>query len=330
MTLDAERGENQGLLEAVRVRFNRFQVGSAATIWLAVVALLVIARIVSADFWSVTHLFNVARQASALGILATGQALVLITGGIDLSNGQVVTLVNVVSATMLDGEDTFLVPVVLLCLAIGAFVGLLNGLIITKLRVPPLVVTLGMLSIVRGIAYVYTDGAPKGSISPILNFVGSGFVGPVPTAIFFWLVVAVAGTVLLRKTPLGRYLFALGGNEKASRLSGVRTDLITVVAYVLSGVLAAVAGLIISGYIGTGSLGIGDGRNLDSIAAAVVGGTQLTGGVGSAVGTAGGAVFLALLFSLLRFVGLPYSNQLMIQGVILAVAAYAHVRSNRT
>lgn len=319
-----------GFFESFVRAWKNLQLGTSLIIWLAIIVLLLVARVVSANFWDVTHLLNVSRQASALGILAIGQTFVLITGGIDLSNGMVITVTNVLAATLLAGSDDRLIPVILLCLGIGATVGAANGLIITRLKVPPLVVTLGMYSILRGAAYVYTGGAPKGHISPTLRFVGSGFVGGVvPTAVLFWIAFTILGVILLNKTSFGRYLFAVGSNPRAARLSGVRTELVTILAYVLASVLAVVAGLIISGYVGTGSMGIGDGRNLDSIAAAVVGGTALTGGVGTVFGTAGGALFLALLFSFLRFVGLPYSNQLMVQGLILALAAYAYVRANR-
>lgn len=313
----------------VRNLWRKTQIAPGAIIWLAVIGLLLIARITSPNFWETTHLLNVARQASALGILAMGQTFVLISGGLDLSNGAVITLVNVVAATMLRGSDEHLAQTLLVCTLIGISVGTANGIIITKLKVPPLVVTLGMYSIVRGTAHVYTEGAPKGDISESLTFVGSGFVGNIPTAIFFWVGFTLLGILVLRKTTYGRQLFAVGGNDKASRLSGIHADRVRIVAYVISSLTAVVAGLILSGYVGTGSLGIGDGRDLDSLAAAVIGGTGLAGGSGTIIGTAGGAFFLALLFSFLRFIGLPYSNQLVVQGGILALAAYAHARSQR-
>ena len=316
-------------VETPRQSAPKLSLPPAAIVWIAVVLLLVVARFVSSSFWEVSHLLNVARQASALGILAIGQTYVLITGGIDLSNAMVVTLVNVVAATLLRGSDESLGTTVALCLGIGVAAGLANGLLVTRLKVPPLVVTLGMFSILQGTAYVYTNGAPKGEISPALEFVGTGFVGPIPTAVLFWVGFTILAAIILRKTIYGRQLYAVGGNEKASRLSGVHTSRVIILAYVASGFLAAVAGLILSGYVGTGSLTIGDGRNLDSIAAAVVGGTALSGGSGSVLGTAGGALFLALLFSFLRFIGWPYTIQLMVQGVILAVAVYLHVRSQR-
>jgi ribose transport system permease protein len=298
-------------------------------IWIVIVIILLLTPLVSVGFLDPTHLLNVARKASGLGIVAVGQTLVILTGGLDLSNGMVITVVDVVAATILNGTDTLLVPVVLLCLAIGVVVGLANGLLVTKLKVPPLVGTLGMFGILKGIAYVYTNGAPKGNISPSLRLIGSGLVGQVPITVFVWVGITILGVIVLRKTIFGRHLYAVGGNRQAARLSGVRVNRVIVMAYVSSSLLAAVAGLVLAGYIGTGSLGLGDGYNLNSIAAVVVGGTAFSGGVGTVIGSAGGSLFLAIVFSLLRFLGLSYSNQLVVQGAILAFAIYAHSRTQR-
>lgn len=301
----------------------------SAIIWIVIVILLLITPFISEGFLDPTHLLNVVRKASGLGIVAVGQTFVILTGGLDLSNGMVITLVDVVAATILNGKDTLLVPVVFLCLAIGASVGLMNGLLVTKLRIPPLVCTLGMFGILKGIAYVYTSGSPKGKIPPSLRLVGSGFIGPIPIAVFFWIGITILGMIVLGKTLFGRSLYAVGGNPKAARLSGIQVNLVIVMAYVSSSLLAAIAGLVLSGYIGTGSLGLGDGYNLNSIAAVVVGGTAFSGGVGTVIGSAGGSLFLAIVFSLLRFLGLSYSNQLVVQGAILAFAIYAHSRAQR-
>ena len=306
-----------------------FRLGPSAAIWLAVVGVLLVARAVSAGFWDIGHLLNVARQASGLAIVTIGQTYVILTGGLDLSNGMVITLVDVVAATILNGKDDLLVPVIFLCLGIGTLVGLINGLMVTKLKIPPLVGTLGMFSILKGIAYVYTGGSPKGYIPPSLTFVGNGFIGPIPTAVFFGVGFTILGIIVLHKTSFGRYLYAVGGNPKAARLSGVRADQVVIMAYVSSGLLAAIGGLVLAGFIGTGTLSMGEGYNLNSIAATVVGGTAFSGGVGTVIGSAGGALFLALVVSLLRFLGLPYSSQLMVQGAILAIATYAHARAQR-
>ncbi len=301
----------------------------ASAIWIALVVLLVLARIVSASFLDPRHLLNVVRQASGLGIVAIGQTFVMITGGLDLSNGMVITLVDVVAATTLNGADRLMLPVIAGCLGLGLLVGLLNGLLITKLRVPPFVVTLGMFSILKGVSYVYTKGAPKGKIPPALTFVGSGFIGPIPTAVVFWLIIGIICFVVLRKTIFARRLFAAGGNPATARLSGVHIERTVIVAYMASSLLAAIAGLVLAGYIGTGSLSIGNDYNLNSIAAAVIGGTSFAGGVGTVLGSIGGSLFLAFLVSFLRFVGLPYSIQLMTQGAILALAIFIYARIQR-
>ncbi len=324
------------MASSTQVRLERFiktgqqTLGNPSVIiWLIVVFLLVLARIISAAFLDVTHMLNIVRQASGLGIVTIGQTLVLITGGIDLSNGPVITLVDVLAATILNGKDDLLIYVVLLCLAIGLLVGLMNGLLITKLKVPPLVGTLGMFGIIKGIAYVYTNGAPKGKIPPFLTFVGSGFVGPIPTQVYFWIGVTILFLFIVYKTPYGRLIYSVGGNRNAARLSGVNVDRIIISAYMISSGLAALTGLILAGYIGTGTLTLGEGYNLNSVAAAVVGGTSFSGGVGSLFGSVGGSLFLSIVISLLRFLGLPYSNQLMVQGAILAVAIFVHSRSQQ-
>jgi ribose transport system permease protein len=296
-------------------------------IWLVVVALLLVARLISAGFWDPTHLLNVLRQASGLGILTLGQTMVILTGGIDLSNGMVITLVDVLAAGILNGKDNLLIPVILLTLGLGLFIGLINGLLITKVKIPPLVCTLGMFSILKGIAYMYTGGAPKGAISPSLQFVGEGFIGPIPTQVFFLIGFFILIYVLIHRTPYGRKIYAVGGNKRAAHLSGVNPDRIIISVYMVSSILAALTGLILAGYIGTGSLNIGDGLNFNSVAAAVVGGTLFSGGIGSVFGGMGGALFLAILISMLRFLGLPYQNQLMVQGAILAIAIYAQTHS---
>lgn len=298
-------------------------------IWISLIILMLIARVISAGFWEISHLLNVVRQASGLGIVGIGQTIVIITGGIDLSVGQVITLVDVVAATLLNGKDTLLLPVIVFCLMIGIVIGLINGLLVTRLKVPPLISTLGMAIILKGIAYVYTNGAPKGATSPILRFVGSGFVGPIPTAVIVWVVIAALAIYLLARIPFARKLYAVGGNAQAARLSGVNTSRIIILAYVLSSLLAAIAGLVLAGYIGTGSLGLGDGYDLNSVAAAVIGGTAFSGGIGSVFGTTGGALFLSVMLSLMRFIGLPYSSQLMVQGVILIVAIYLYARTQQ-
>jgi len=186
-----------------------------------------------------------------------------------------------------------------------------------------------MFSVLRGVAYIYTGGAPKGNVSPFLRFLGSGHIGQIPTAVVIWIVITIIALVIVHGTPFGRKIYAVGGNAVASRLSGVPVNRILMAVYVISGLLAAVSGLILGGYIGTGSLSLGDDYNMNSVAASVIGGIAFTGGDGSLVGSTGGALFLAIVFSLLRFLGLEYRFQLVVQGAILALAIFLYSRSQR-
>jgi ribose transport system permease protein len=308
-----------------RDRFARGQLG----VWVTIAAVLLLAGMVAPGFLGVDHLLNVARQVSSLAIVTIGQVFVIVTGGIDLSNGMVITLVTVLSATLLDGQDSNIVPVLLLCLLIGAVVGLFNGLVVTKLRVPPLIGTLGVYGILRGIAYVYTNGAPKGSAPASLKTLGNGHIGDVPIAVIYALAFIVLGSIVLNKTTYGRRLYIVGANARAAHLSGVAVGRCITIAYVVSGFLAAAAGLVVAGYIGVGSLSAGNDYNLNSVAAAVIGGTALAGGTGSVAGGAAGALLLGLIVSLLRFLGVPYGAQLAVQGCILAFAVLAQARSTR-
>ena len=296
-------------------------------VWGAIAVVLLLAGVLAPGFLEMGHLLNVARQVSSLAIITTGQVFVVATGGIDLSNGMVITLVTVIAATLLDGRDTYLVPVILFCLSIGIGVGLINGLLVTKLRIPPLIGTLGTFGILRGIAYVYTSGAPKGSAPESLKMLGNGHLGIIPLAVICAALFVLLGAVLLNKTTFGRRLFVIGANRRTAYLSGIRVDRTTILAYMFSGFSAAVAGLIITGYIGVGSLSAGNDYNLNSIAAAVIGGTALIGGTGSVTGGAAGALFLGLVVSLLRFLGLSYNAQLIVQGVILAFAVFAQTQT---
>jgi ribose transport system permease protein len=296
-------------------------------VWGAIAVVLLLAGILAPGFLEVGHLLNVARQVSSLAIVTTGQVFVISTGGLDLSNGMVITLVTVIAATLLGGQDTWLLPVVLLCLSIGVGVGLVNGLLVTKLRIPPLIGTLGMFGILRGVAYVYTGGAPKGAAPESLKMLGNGHLGVVPLAVICALIFVLLGAALLNKTTFGRRIFVIGANPRTAYLSGIHVDGMILLAYVISGFSAAFAGLVVAGYIGVGSLSAGNDYNLNSIAAAVIGGTALIGGTGSVTGGAAGALFLGLVVSLLRFLGLSYNVQLIVEGVILAFAVLVQTQA---
>jgi ribose transport system permease protein len=312
-------------------------------VYWALVVLLILLGIQSPRSVEPTFLLDFTRQAAALGIVAIGQTIVMIAGGLDLSVGATVILVDVVAAQMINNQPDAILPVVFLCLALGVLIGGINGLVVTRLRVAPFIATLGMSSIVLGAALVYSQGAPRGGIpqemriwaTGFFNLWDAGWFGAIPRAAVVWALFTVVMVLLLLRTIFGRYLYAVGANKVSAHVSGVRVQLITWLSYVVSGVSAAIAGLVLAAYIGVGTLKLGDDYMLNSIAAAVLGGTPFEGGRGSVIGTVGGALFLYVLFSLLAvldlpFVGkLPHGGRLIAQGLIFIVAVALYARSRR-
>ncbi|MCL4396669.1 MAG: ABC transporter permease [Chloroflexi bacterium] len=301
-------------------------------IYWALVGLLVLLGIASPNSVQPVHLLDFTRQGAALIIVAFGQTIVMIASGLDLSVGSIVILIDVVAAQMIAGSPDKVVPVILFCLLIGAGVGLINGIVVTRLRVAPFIATLGMSSVVLGAALVYSGGAPRGNIPEEMRFWATGFFGPVPSAAVVWVVFAVIAVVFVRRTAFGRYLYAIGANPVSARLSGVRVELVTVLTYVISGLAAALAGLVLAAYLGVGTLKLGDDYMLNSIAAAVLGGTPFEGGRGSLIGTIGGALFLYVLFSLIPVIDIPVvgrlssGGRLIAQGAIFVVAVALYAR----
>lgn len=301
-------------------------------IYIILLILIVIAVAASPVFLRERNILNLSRQAAILGVVAIGQTFVILTGGIDLSVASVMSLMSVLAANMMDGQDSLVPGVVLFCLGIAALIGLVNGLLVTKLRIPPFIATLGTILIVQGVRFIYTGGAPKGSIPDSLRFWGRGVletpIGDIPTSLILLLIVMVFSFVLLRQTTLGRRLYAVGGNARTARLSGVQVESATIVAYVLCSLLAGVAGLMLTGYIGLADNWLGRGFELDSIAAVVIGGTVLTGGRASVLWTVAGVLIMVVLFNLILLLQMDEETQRIVKGIviILAVALYERLR----
>jgi ribose transport system permease protein len=289
-------------------------------VWFAVVALFVISGLISPAMFQFSQVLNVLQVAAFLGVLATGQTLTLLIGGIDLSQAGMVTLVNIVSTSLMLGANGNIAEAVLVSLAVAALIGLLNGFVIVVLKVTPLIATLAMNSILFGAALLYTGGAPHGEAAPGFEWIGAGNLFGVPVSMIFWLAIALLVAWALRKTVYGRWLYATGANATAARLMGVPVTAVVISAYVASAVLAAVGGLLFTAYIGAPSLGIGNQFLLTSIAAVVVGGTALTGGVGSVVATIGGTIFITELNSFTNVIRVTTGTQMVLQGAIIALS----------
>ncbi|MBK9746577.1 MAG: ABC transporter permease [Chloroflexi bacterium] len=270
-------------------------------------------------FLTEANLINILQSSAINACIALGMTLVIIAGGIDLSVGPTAAVAAVFTATfMFDGMPV--IPAVLIGLGIGVLGGLINGLLISRAKLQPFIVTLGTLSLYRSIALIYTGGNPILSVPPEFRTFFNGRVGSIPVPVVIVGVVAVIIWVILRKTPLGEYMLAIGGNEEAARVSGVPVSLTKVSAYVISGFLAALAALILVGRLGAAEPILGNQWELDAIAAAAIGGASLMGGKGSIVGTVLGAIILGAMRNGLTLMNVQAFYQLMATGLIILLA----------
>ena len=264
------------------------------------------------------------KRSAPLVILAAGAYFVLVSGNFDLSVGSLVTVMVVVAARLIDGEESRMWPVIVVLLLIGLVVGFVNGFISTVMRVPSFITTLGMLLILSGAVQWWSGGSPKGALSDNFRSIGRGGIEGVPVidqlpwSVILLLVVGV-GSVLLMRADFGRQLIAVGDNERAARLSGVRVDRVRIMAFVLSGMSAAVAGILLAGFGGV-SAQSGLGLEFDAITACVLGGVVLGGGRGSVVAAMAGALTLEALFTWLNLQGVSGALEDTVQGVIIIAA----------
>lgn len=291
---------------------------------LAIAALLIVAAVAAPAFYDPTNLFNVLRLASMLGLVAIGQTLVLLVGGLDLSVGAVIGLTMLIVAESTHGRDGQLPQALALCAAAGLAAGLLNGLLVTQRRVPPFVATLGTFVLIEGARLAYTRGSVSGTLPADLRVAALGGLGPFPYAFLIWMAANALFMLLLSRSPFGRKLYATGANPEAARLAGVPVTRVVVAAYVLCSLLTVAAGLLMSGYIGYVDRYVGRGSDLDSIAAAVVGGTSFAGGRGGLGGTIAGVILVTVLLNLVLILGLNAQLQLVVKGLVVigAVALY--------
>jgi ribose/xylose/arabinose/galactoside ABC-type transport system permease subunit len=306
-------------------------VGRIGAVWVAVVALFVVSGLISPAMFQFAQVLNMLQVAAFLGVLSTGQTLALLVGGIDLSQAGIVTLVNILATSLMLGTDANIAQGVLVPLLIAALIGLVNGAVVVLLRVTPLIATLAMNSILFGAALVYTGGAPHGQAAPSFQWIGAGSLLGLPVSMIFWLALALLVAWASRRTVPGRWLYATGANAAAARLMGVPVAAVAIAAYAASALLAGIGGLLFTAYIGAPSLGIGNQFLLTSVAAVVVGGTALTGGVGSVVATIGGTIFITELNSFTNVIRVTTGTQMVLQGAIIAasVALYRALARRR-
>ncbi|MBI3962157.1 MAG: ribose ABC transporter permease [Deinococcus sp.] len=289
-------------------------------------------------FASKVNILNVIRQVSVTGIIAVGQTLVILIGGIDLGVGSIVAFSGVIAAILQRDGYGFLASM-LLPLAIGATTGLVVGTLVTKGNMPSFVVTLGVMAGLRGAALLSTDnGLPIRGLKDDFRFIGTGYLDflpfhgsqlLIPVPILVYVVIIACGNILLRRTSLGRYIYAIGGNENAARLSGINVDAVKTLVFILCGFSASLASLILTARLNSGSPIAGDGYELDVIAGVVIGGTSLSGGRGSVFGTLIGSLLIGVLGNGLVLMNVSAYYQYVIRGAIIVGAVLVDQISRR-
>ncbi|WP_372526837.1 ABC transporter permease [Piscinibacter sp.] len=290
---------------------------------LAIVALLVAGELLSPGFASQRQIITLLKVAALLGIVAAGQNLVILGGreGIDLSVGGIISFSAFLAGNLMQQQDAHLVQGVTLVLAAAFAIGFVTGLGVTLLRIPPLVMTLGMLGVVQGGLVLLTRGVPSGRAAPMLGrMVGEPLVFGLPGILFIWILIGAALTLVLRRTTFGYNVYAIGTNEAAAALAGVPVRRTRTLLFALSGLFAGMTGILLLGYTNYVFVGAGDQYMLPSIIAVVIGGTSLAGGSGGYVGTMAGAVVLVLLQSILTTLNIPpFGRQIVFGATLLAL-----------
>jgi ribose transport system permease protein len=277
----------------------------------------------SGEFLSTENISNIIRQVSINGILAVGMTFVILTGGIDLSVGSVMAFTGTIMVGLMINNGMPAIAAVIIGIILGALLGYINGLFISRARIPAIIVTLAMMEAARGLALLYTGGYPLSGLPASYAFIGRGYLfGVIPMPAVIMILVFIVAYIILNHLPIGRYIYAIGGNEEAVRLSGVKVKRIKSFVYLISGITAAISGLIMTSRLASGQPMAGEGYELDAIAAVVLGGTSIAGGRGHIFGTILGALLLGVLSNGLNLMGVSPYVQRVLKGAIIVGAIY--------
>lgn len=281
--------------------------------------LCIVISFVTPRFLTLANITNVLTQISVNAIIAVGMTFVILTGGIDLSVGSTLAIGGAVAASIIKSTGNVFLAVIA-ALIIGVIIGLFNGFLVSKGKIQAFIVTLASMTIFRGITYVYTNGTPISGLAGAFGAIGNKKIGILPLPVIITLLIVLIAYYILSQTRFGRYLYALGGNEDSARLSGINTDKIKTMVYAVSGIAAAISGIIVTSRIGSASPNAGSGFELDAIAAVVIGGTSLSGGEGSVMGTVIGALIIGVLNNGLNLMNVSPFYQSIVKGAVILVA----------
>ena len=301
---------------------NKKKLINQINIYRSVLILLVIcifATILSPSFLSVTNLFNVFKQITVAGVVGCGMTFVILTGGIDLSVGSILGLSGVLAAGVLEstGNPVFAIA---LALAVGVLCGAINGFFVSFCEIPPFISTLGMMTLLRGCVLVYTKGSPISIKSDAYKFFGKGAIAGIPVAVIILILLFLLAHYILTQTSYGRSIYAFGGNREAARLSGISTRFTEWMAYTINGLLCGIAGVILTARLGSAQSTSGTGIEMDAIAAVILGGTSLSGGVGFVLPTVVGAMIMGIIDNILTLMNVNPHATNIVKGAVILIA----------
>ncbi len=307
---------------------------------IALIVLCIALSLLSDKFLTVDNGWNVLRQISVNICISVGMTLVILTAGIDLSVGSVLAFSGAVAAGLLKsglsfpGSDLFigftLLGTLLAGIITGALLGFFNGWVITKFKVPPFVATLAMLTVARGFTMLWTKGYPISSLGTDFALIGTGWFLGIPILVWIAFLVVIAAIVISNKTALGRYIYAIGGNENAAILSGINSNKVKIIVYTLAGVLAAIGGIMVTSRLDSAQPNAGMSYELDAIAAVVIGGTSLSGGRGTIIGTVLGAIIIGVLNNGLVLLDVSPFWQQVVKGLVILLAVMIDKANSKT
>ncbi|MFC0398844.1 ABC transporter permease [Paraburkholderia rhizosphaerae] len=297
-------------------------------IYLFLVLLIALSGAWSPTFLRIDNVLNMLVQFAPLGIVVIGQTFVILVGGLDLSVASVMATAAVI-ATAFDSTNHSAPAIFGITFVLSVGAGLLNGLLVTKRQVSPFLATFATAVVLDGLRFAYTQGAPSGNVPPLFHVMGTGSIAGIPVNVLMLAVCAALFGTLLHLSTFGRRVYMVGGNPIAAKLVGVSPDTVRIACYVISALLAGLAGLTLSGYVGIVDNWVGRGFELDSIVAAVMGGLALSGGRGSLPGALAGAAILVIVFNIVLLLGMPVQAQIIVKGAIIIAASACYVSRQR-
>ena len=292
---------------------------------IGLLVLCIVVSIANPVFLSTNNLLNVLRQITTNLYLALAMTMVIIIGGIDLSVGSVLALVGVVTTMLIAILGVPIFVAVILGIFVGALFGAINGAIAATTPIPPFIITLATMNVARGVAFILTNAAPVRVLEPSFNFIGAGFLGFMPMPVVYLIVFIILCYFIMNRTKLGRHIYAVGGNVDAARFSGINIKKVKLFAFSFSGLMAGIAGVVLAARMFSGQPTAGQGAELDAIAAVVLGGTSMRGGIGRIGGTIIGALVIGVLNNGLNLMGVSSFWQDVVKGIVILAAVYADV-----